>query len=175
MAVVAILATAGAISYQYLPDKGKETTLQQDFRAFSLAAEQLVRENSGFGNHETLAKLCADNGGINRYLDEDLKFSTSGECLKKDKWNNTYTVQLSATAGTNNGAIVFLSGGKDMKLNGEGDYAIATTWCDGIISTASSGFSDNTASVKISAIEAADTMSCSFDSNKTATIKYKKS
>lgn len=174
MAIIGILSTAGMVAYAYLPDKAKETTVQQDFRAFSLAAEQLVRENSGFGNHSTLTTLCAEDGGINKYLDEDLQFTTTGECLKKDKWNNKYTIQLSASSGTNNGAVLFLSGGKDMSLNGEKDYVIATTWCDGIISTASSGFSENTKSVKINSIEAGNSTSCSFNSDKVATLKYKK-
>ena len=61
-----------------------------------------------------------------------------------------------------------------MALNGENDYVITTTWCDGIISTASSDFAENTESIKIGTIESAASTSCSFDTNKVATIKYKK-
>lgn len=126
-----------------MTDKAKETGVKSDFRSFSIAAEQLERENSGLGKHETLDKLCAADGGINLYLDSALQFDTSGKCAQKDAWNQAYTVQVSATAGTNNGAVIFLSGGQDGSLNGTGDYAIATIWIDGETHTATSGFSSN--------------------------------
>ena len=100
------------------------------------------------------------------YLDGALKFDTTGKSAKKDQWNQEYTVQIvkpTGAANANNGAIIFLSGGKDAVLSGtEDNYAFAITFVDGQIESS-----------KIAAISGADAASMSVASG-VSTLAYAK-
>ena len=160
-------------------DKASETGVKTDFRSFELAAEQILRENAGLGDFDDVADLCGDNG-INLYLDKAIQFNASGECAKKDQWNQPYTIQIVKPTGTginpNNGAIMFISNGKDSLLSEDGDnYALVVTFVDGQIESETTGFSSNIDSAAITGFESAANASITIDSSaKTAEVKYKK-
>ena len=148
--ILVVIVVIGLLFMFFVPridfagDKARETGVKSDFRSFSLAAEQLLRENAGLSNHETLAKFCAANNGVNLYVDPAMVFSATGECAQNDPWNKPYTVQVvGATAGNNNGGVIFLSGGKDGVLDGKNDYAIGVVFVDGALSTSTTGFSSD--------------------------------
>jgi prepilin-type N-terminal cleavage/methylation domain-containing protein len=177
VAVIGILFVTLVPRIDFAGDKARETGVKTDFRAFSLAAEQLLRENAGIAKHDTVAKACAANGGLNLYLDPALQFSTTGTSNALDPWNQAYTVQVAkpASGNVNNGCIIFLSNGKDSSLTNDGDnYAIATVFIDGRIESETSGFSSNIEADSIDAIESATTDTSISISGGVATIKYKK-
>jgi len=179
--ILVVIVIIGLLFMFFVPridfasDKARETGVKSDFRAFSLASEQLLRENAGLGKNETLAKLCADTSGLNLYVDPAMKFATTGISAQTDPWNKAYTVQIvGASAGVNNGGVIFLSGGKDGTLDGNNDYAIATVFINGTISTATTGFSSDIKSSAITGITA-DAISGAFTvTSNTAALKYKK-
>ena len=160
-------------------DKARETGVKTDFRSFELAAEQILRENAGLGDFDDVAELAGTNG-INLYLDKAIQFDTSGECAKQDQWNQPYTMQIVKPTGTginpNNGAIMFISNGKDSLMDPEEDnYALVVTFVDGQIESETIGFSSNIDSSAIESFEsAADAASMSIDSSNLITVKYKK-
>lgn len=159
----------------FASNSARETGVKSDFRSFELAAEQLMRENAGLGKHETVAKLCAANGGLNLYLDDALKFSTTGSSLQNDPWNKPYTVQLvGSAANQNNGGIIFLSGGKDGNIDGTNDFAMATVYVNGVISSETTGFSSNIESNAITGITADTAAGAMTVTGNTAALKYKK-
>ena len=133
------------ISKPYL-SLSRETGIKTDFRSFELAAEQLIRENAGLDDFDTVAALCSDNG-LNLYLDDALKFDDTGVSNKEDQWNQPYTVQIikdAADTNPNNGVLVFISNGKDSVIDEADDnYALAVTFVNGQIETETVGFSSN--------------------------------
>lgn len=177
VAVIGILFVTLVPRIDFAGDKARETGVKTDFRAFSLAAEQLLRENAGLSKHDTLAKACAANGGLNLYLDPALQFSTTGTSNGLDPWNQSYIVQVAkpASGNANNGCIVFISNGKDSSLTNDADnYTIATVFIDGKIETQTRGFSSNIEAGSIDTIEASATGASMTVSSGVATIKYKK-
>lgn len=185
VAVIGILFVTLVPRIDFAGDKARETGVKTDFRSFELAAEQILRENAGLGDYSNVSALCGDNG-INLYLDKALQFetsgasATSGTCAKEDQWNQAYTIQMIKPTGTgvnpNNGAIMFISNGKDSLLNEDGDnYALVVTFVDGQIESETIGFSSNIDSSAIESFEsAADAASMSIDSSNLITVKYKK-
>lgn len=177
VAVIGILFVTLVPRIDFAGDKARETGVKTDFRSFSLAAEQLLRENAGIAKHDTIAKACAANGGLNLYLDAALQFSTTGISNGSDPWNQAYTVQVAkpASGNANNGCIIFLSNGKDSSLTNDSDnYAIATVFIDGRIESETSGFSSNIEADSIDSIASAATDASVSISSGVATIKYKK-
>lgn len=177
VAVIGILFVALVPKIDFAGDKARETGVKTDFRAFSLAAEQLLRENAGISKTDTLAKLCADNGGINLYLDRAMKFSTTGTSAKLDAWNQAYTVQIvkPASGNVNNGGIIFICNGKDSLITGDTDnYTIASTFIDGVIESATFGFSSNISATSISAVDPNTTAASMTITSGAAALKYKK-
>ena len=104
-----------------------------------------------------------------------MKFATTGISAQNDPWNKPYTVQIvGASAGANNGGVIFLSGGKDGTLDGNNDYAIATVFLNGTISTATTGFSSDIKSNAVTGITA-DAVNGAFTvTSNTVALKYKK-
>jgi len=88
-----------------------------------------------------------------------------------------YAVQLVLHTGTgsnaNNGALIFISGGKDGKIDGNNDYTMAVAFANGAISSETSGFSSNIDTAGIAGITA-DTAASYSLSGSTVTLKYKK-
>ncbi|MDD6482952.1 MAG: type II secretion system protein [Clostridiales bacterium] len=143
--------------------KSREAGVKNDFRSMNLAAEQLMRENSGMRGFGSVDNLLGEAGdattNLNIYLDDALKFDYSAEdscgiCRTEDPWNLPYEVYCANMSGqNNNGVILFVSGGTEGKIAGTedddqsqedgADYVLATTWYDGTISTATTGFSKN--------------------------------
>ena len=146
VAVIGILFVALVPRIDFAGDKARETGIKTDFRSFELAAEQLIRENAGLADFADVAELCGDDG-INLYLDDALKFDTTGESAKEDQWNQPYTVQIMKDASDpnpNNGVLVFISNGKDSVIDEVADnYALAITYVNGQIETETVGFSSN--------------------------------
>lgn len=185
VAVIGILFVTLVPRIDFAGDKARETGVKTDFRSFELAAEQVLRENAGLGDYSNVSDLCGDNG-INLYLDKALQFTasgasaTSGTCAKEDQWNQPYTIQVVKPTGTginpNNGAIMFISNGKDSLLNEDDDnYALVVTFVDGQIESETIGFSSNIDSSAIGTFEsAADAASMSISSSNVITVKYKK-
>ena len=181
--ILVVIVIIGLLFMVFVPridfasNSARETGVKSDFRSFELAAEQLMRENAGLSKHNTLAILCATNGGINQYLDAALQFDTSGKCAQTDPWNQNYTLQLVMESGSgvnaNNGAIMFLTGGKDSKLDGINDFVIASVFGNGRISSATTGFSSNITSAAISSVSSSTAASISITGD-VATLKYKK-
>ena len=176
VAVIGILFITLVPRIDFAGDKARETGVKTDFRAFSLAAEQLLRENAGLAKHDTLAKACAENAGLNLYLDPALQFSTTGTSNGLDPWNQNYTVQVMkpSSGNVNNGGIIFVSNGKDSSLTTDADnYTIATVFIDGKIETQTSGFSSNIEADSIDTIEASSTGATMTVSSGVASIRYK--
>lgn len=178
VAVIGILFVTLVPRIDFAGDKARETGVKTDFRSFELAAEQLMRENAGVAKFDDEDDLCGTNG-INLYLDKALQF-TDGTSAKLDQWNQAYTLQIVKPTGTginlNNGAIIFISNGKDSLLNEDDDnYALVVTFVDGQIESETIGFSSNIDSSAIETFEsAADAASMSIDSSNLITVKYKK-
>ena len=74
----------------------------------------------------------------------------------------------------NNGAIIFVSNGKDSLLSTtDNNYALVVTFVDGQIESETIGFSSNIDSAAIATFEAADDTTMSV-SEGAITVKYKK-
>lgn len=178
VAVIGILFISLVPKIDFAGDKARETGVKTDFRSFELAAEQILRENGGIDGIDTLSTLCASNKGINLYLDKAIQFSTAGTCSKQDQWNQEYTIEVAQVAdgsNPNNGAIIFVSNGKDSFKNKTDDnYTIAVTYVDGQISTATSGFSSDISSSMISAITPGSETKIVVDADKKSTLTYNK-
>lgn len=161
IAVIAILFVVLVSRAGFATNKAKEAGVKTDFRAFSTASEQMLRENSGMAGYEDMTAVTRD---LNVYLDEALKFDVNGSSLKADPWNKAYALQFISADSTdtnigsaiaedesgagNNGALIFLSGGQDGKLSTatddtNNDYVQVSVWLDGYTHTATTGFSSN--------------------------------
>lgn len=176
VAVIGILFVTLVPRIDFAGDKARETGIKTDFRSFELAAEQILREKAGLSDYSDVAALCGDEG-INLYLDDALHFDTTGECAKEDQWNQAYTIQMvkPATGNANNGAIIFLSNGKDSVLSETDDnYGLVVTFVDGQINSETVGFSSNIDSAAIEDILNGDTATMTVDDSKVATVTYKK-
>lgn len=179
VAVIGILFVTLVPRIDFAGDKARETGVKTDFRSFELAAEQLLRENAGFADFDDVAAITGTNG-INLYLDAALKFDSTGNSAKEDQWNQPYTIQVVKPSGTgvnpNNGAVIFISNGKDSKISGDADnYALVVTFVDGQIESATTGFSSNIESSSIAPIATSDSAaSISIDASNVATVTYKK-
>lgn len=183
VAVIGILFVTLVPRIDFAGDKARETGVKTDFRSFELAAEQVLRENAGLADYSNVTALCGTNG-INLYLDKALQFTTSGAsatsgtCAKDDQWNQPYTMQIVKPTGDgvnpNNGAVIFISNGKDSKLSTDTDnYALVVTFVDGQIESKTVGFSSNIDSSAISTLEAAANATMSITDG-VAAVKYKK-
>lgn len=175
VAVIGILFVALVPKIDFAGDKARETGVKNDFRSFELAAEQYLREKGGVADVANVAALCGDDA-INLYLDGAMQFANTGTCKKQDAWNQEYTVQLIKPTGTginpNNGAIVFISNGKDSLLSTDTDnYTLTVTYVDGTIETATTGFSSNIETTNIST-SAGDTASMTIATG-VSTVVYK--
>lgn len=182
VAVIGILFVTLVPRIDFAGDKARETGIKTDFRSFELAAEQLLRENAGIGEFcdasgdADVAKLAGTNG-INLYLDKAIKFNTSGECAKQDQWNQKYTMQIieSSDGNKNNGAIMFISNGKDSVLSEtEDNYALVVTYYDGQIEAETIGFSSNIDASAIETFEAGDAAAMTVDASDLISVTYKK-
>jgi prepilin-type N-terminal cleavage/methylation domain-containing protein len=186
IAVIAILFVVLVSRAGFATNKAKETGVKTDFRAFSTAAEQMLRENSGLSGYSDVKDVAAD---LNLYLDDALKFDKSGDSLKLDAWNKAYVLEVvlpdevtegtetGATAG-NNGALIFISGGQNGALetvndSTNNDYIQATVWKDGYTHTATTGFSSNIEETYFKAenITAASAVKATIDTSATSDIK----
>lgn len=179
VAVIGILFVALVPRIDFAGDKARETGIKTDFRSFELAAEQVLRENAGLADFTDTEALC-DTNGINLYLDKAIQFDkSSGECAKDDQWNQPYTIQMiKPAAGTgvnpNNGAIVFVSNGKDSLIDEADDnYALVVTFVDGQIESETIGMSSNIESANIS-LSADATASMTIDASGVSTVAYAK-
>lgn len=177
VAVIGILFVALVPRIDFAGDKARETGIKTDFRSFELAAEQLIRENAGLADFADVAALCGDDG-INLYLDDALKFDTTGSSAKEDQWNQPYTVQImkdAADANPNNGVLVFISNGKDSVIDEDADnYALAITFVNGQIETETVGFSSNIESDGIAEIVADTAAAFAVDETDGHTVTYAK-
>lgn len=176
VAVIGILFVTLVPRIDFAGDKARETGVKTDFRSFELAAEQILRENAGLGDFDTVAELTGPNG-INLYLDKAIQFKTDGDCYKQDQWNQPYTIQVVKPTGTginpNNGAIIFISNGKDSLMDPEEDnYALVVTFVDGQIESETIGFSSNIESDAIDTFEPADDASMDASDPDALAVKY---
>lgn len=175
VAVIGILFVTLVPRIDFAGDKARETGIKTDFRAFELAAEQYLREKGGLAECEDVEDLCAA-GGINLYLDKAIQFDDDGVCAKEDQWNQNYTIQMASTGdGTNpnNGVIIFISNGKDSKIDEEDDnYGIAIAYVDGQIESETFGFSSNIESDLIDSITAGSSTTMTLTNANKATVVY---
>lgn len=181
--LLAVIVIIGLLFMVFVPridfasNNARETGVKSDFRSFSLAAEQLLRENAGLTKHDTLTELFESGKGLNQYLDHELHFDTSGICSQSDPWNQEYEAQLvlqsGADANPNNGAILFISGGKDGVIDGDNDYVMAVSFANGVISSQTSGFSSDIESTGIDEISAGSVATYTLNGT-TVTLNYKK-
>ena len=179
VAVIGILFVALVPRIDFAGDKARETGIKTDFRSFELAAEQLIRENAGLADFDDVSELCGDNG-INLYLDKAMQFADDGTCAKDDQWNQPYSIQIvkpeGADVNPNNGALMFVSNGKDSLLSEiEDNYILAVTFVDGQIEVETTGFSSNIDSEAINVATAADDIaSMEVADSGNITLVYKK-
>lgn len=175
VAVIGILFVTLVPRIDFAGDKARETGVKTDFRSFELAAEQILRENAGLGDLNTAEKLC-DVNGINLYLDKAIQFNKDTlECAKKDQWNQPYTIQVvkPEDGNPNNGAIIFISNGKDSLMDPEEDnYALVVTFVDGQIESETIGFSSNIESEAIDTFESAADASMDASDPDALAVKY---
>ena len=176
VAVIGILFVTLVPRIDFAGDKARETGVKTDFRSFELAAEQVLRENAGLGDLDTAEKLC-DVNGINLYLDKAIQFNKDTlECAKKDQGNQPYTIQVvkPEDGNPNNGAIIFISNGKDSMIAEDADnYALVVTFVDGQIESETIGFSTNIDSSAIEFAPNSTAASIDIDTDaKTADVEY---
>ena len=156
----------------FASNSARETGVKSDFRSFELASEQLLRENAGLSKHSTLSTV---SNGLNLYLDAALQFNSTGVSAQNDPWNKPYIVQVvGSAAGQNNGGIIIVSGGKDGAIDGTNDFTMATVYINGVISSATTGFSSNIISNAITSVTADSTGGAMTVTGNSATLKYKK-
>ena len=176
VAVIGILFVALVPRIDFAGDKARETGVKTDFRSFELAAEQILRENAGLADFDDVEALAGANG-INMYLDEAVRFDTDGECAKEDQWNQPYTMQMVASSdgNANNGAIMFISNGKDSTIDETDDnYVLVVTYYDGQIETETIGFSTNIESSAITSITPGEDEAMTVDESELISVVYKK-
>lgn len=177
VAVIGILFVTLVPRIDFAGDKARETGVKTDFRSFELAAEQLLRENAGIGDFDDVAELAGING-INLYLDKAIQFKTDGNCYKQDQWNQPYTIQMARSddGNPNNGAIIFVSNGKDSLIGETGDnYVLVVTFVDGQIESATQGFSSNIVSDAITITPGGASAAIEVDTEAdTAAVEYAK-
>ena len=160
--ILVVILVIGLLFLFFIPkidfasSKAKETGVKSDFRTYMLAAEQLMRENSGLAKNNTLALAAS---GMNLYLDPQAQFygvddkdvdqntakvgAIAGESVSKDPWNKPFKLSVSALAG-NNGTITVTCGGKDGDVSTAVDnYTVSTAFTDGQIKSTTTGFSSN--------------------------------
>ncbi len=175
VAVIGILFVTLVPRIDFAGDKARETGVKTDFRSFELAAEQILRENAGLSDFDTVAELTGPNG-INLYLDKAIQFKTDGDCYKQDQWNQAYTIQLAKSddGNPNNGAIIFVSNGKDSLLDEtEDNYVLVVTFVDGQIESATQGFSTNIESEAITITDGGASATIDVDTEAdTAAVEY---
>ncbi len=143
IAVIGILFTVFIPKIDFASDKAKETGVKSDLRSYILSAEQVMREHSGLGFVGSSSQLKDVVAQLNLYLDDTMDFTDAGKSDMDDPWNQPYEVHVAATAGTNNGKILFETGGKNQAIDGINDYAALVTYKDGVIRSATAGFSSN--------------------------------
>ena len=180
VAVIGILFVTLVPRIDFAGDKARETGIKTDFRSFELAAEQLIRENAGLADFDDVEALTGENG-INMYLDKAIRFDDDGECAKQDQWNQPYTMQIVASSdgNPNNGAIMFISNGKDSMISGSDNehldnYALVVTYYDGQIESETIGFSTNIESSAIESFEAGDAEAMTVDASDLISVTYAK-
>ena len=178
VAVIGILFVALVPRIDFAGDKARETGIKTDFRSFELAAEQVLRENAGLGDFDDVEALC-DANGINLYLDKAMQVNSSGVSAKEDQWNQAYTMQIVKPDGEgvnpNNGAIMFVSNGKDSLMDEADDnYALVVTFVDGQIESETIGFSTNIDSSAITSFEAADAEAMTVSDDGEIAVSYAK-
>ena len=160
MEILVVIVIIGLLFMFFVPridfasTSARETGVKSDFRSFSLAAEQIIRENSGLA---FVTNTTAGDTGkadieakLNKYLDSALQF-TSGTCNQKDAWNSNYKLYTNAKKGSNNGTLTFVCIGKNVtagvtaaaSTTSDDDYIITVTYKNGAINTWTSGFSSN--------------------------------
>lgn len=140
----------------FASNSARETGVKSDFRAFMLATEQVMRENAGLGfvtgttvdSATTNTNTTAVVGKLNQYLDPALAMSVASGTNKAlsaqlDPWNKQYQMVTNAKKGANNSKILFECGGKDSAIDGNNDFILLTTYTDGVIKSATNGFSSN--------------------------------
>ncbi len=144
IAVIGILFTVFIPKIDFANDKAKETGVKSDLRSYILSAEQVMREHSGLGFVTDGNETAEVTGQLNLYLDDTMDFdSATALSAMDDPWNESYKVTVSAEAGKNNGKILFETGGKNQTIDGKNDYAALVTFTDGVIESATAGFSSN--------------------------------
>lgn len=176
VAVIGILFVTLVPRIDFAGDKARETGIKTDFRSFELAAEQLLRENAGLADFKEIDKLTGENG-INLYLDKAIQFKTDGNCYKQDQWNQPYTIQVvePEDGNPNNGAIMFISNGKDSLITDDADnYALVVTFVDGQIEAETIGFSSNIDASAIETFEAGEAATMTVDASDKISVTYKK-
>lgn len=175
VAVIGILFVTLVPRIDFAGDKARETGIKTDFRSFELAAEQLIRENAGLADFDDVEALAGENG-INMYLDKAIRFDDDGVCAKEDQWNQPYTMQViqSADGNPNNGAIIFVSNGKDSLIGETGDnYVLVVTYVDGQIESKTIGFSTNIESDAITITPGGASAAIEVDTDAdTAAVEY---
>lgn len=144
--IIAILAAVLITRINASMDKGRETGIKNDFRAFTLASETVLQDTSGVLNDGTALTTVE----LNENLDAALQFD-AGTLVsdKEDPWKGQYSVEFSqatdptATATTVNDAlIVVTSTGKDTSATATGDdYKLYTYLYNGQVSTCTVGYS----------------------------------
>ena len=158
--ILVVIVVIGLLFMVFVPridfasNSARETGVKSDFRSFSLAAEQVLRENAGMA---FVSNATAGDGGqadieakLNKYLNPALQF-TSGTCAQKDPWNQAYKLYTNSKKGSNNGTMTFVCTGKNGTANvtavanatTSDDFIITVTYVNGVISTWTDGFSSD--------------------------------
>lgn len=143
--IIAILAAVLITRINASMDKGRETGIKNDFRAFTLATETVLQESNGASdNGETVRAWM-----LNENLDAALQFGGDLSSAKQDPWKGQYSVAFAkatdptATAdGTavNDAVIVVTSTGKDTTAGTADDYKLYTYLYKGQVSTCTVGY-----------------------------------
>lgn len=164
--ILVVIVVIGLLFMFFVPridfagNKARETGVKSDLRSFMLAAEQVMREHSGLGfvtgtsvdsgTTNTNTALVADQ--LNMYLDPAMQLTVvSGKnqaiSAQLDPWNQPYIMSTNAKKGSNDGKILFECGGKDASVNGTNDFILLSTYTNGVIKSATNGFSSNISTI----------------------------
>ena len=156
IAIIGLLFTIFLPRIDFASNSARETGVKSDFRAFMLATEQVMRENAGLAFVENVAADTSTTNTntakviekLNLYLDPALQLAVDSGTNKAltaqlDPWHQQYQMVTNAKKGVNNAKILFECGGKDNAINGINDFILLTTYTDGVIKSATNGFSSN--------------------------------
>lgn len=135
--IISVLFIVLISRFAHTDVRAKETGVKNDFRAYSIACEQVLIENSGVDGFNSMTRLTS---AINKYLDDDLKLDITGTSNAVDPWKHEYRLTLE-NVNSPDGELIITCAGANVLIDGIDDYYLSVMYSAGDISIYSDGFS----------------------------------